>query len=86
MRALTHFSLLAIAFLVAARPRAIERRDAVSRPGEDRHLFGAAVSVPEHIVKRYPVVERSFAAVEPLQRLAPRYSKTKTESEFHLYY
>lgn len=168
MRALTHFSLLAIAFLVAARPRAIERRYAVSRPGEETHSFEAAVSVPEDIVKRHPeaqpkevgpsfslsnpapwllkarapeaksktvvasssivgtsprdigkrlpevelkagepfaaadwapdailrrsakaepkVVERSFAAMEPLQRLAPRYSKIKTESEFHLYY
>lgn len=78
MRALTHFSLLAIAFLVAAKPRAIERRYVVSRPGEKTPSFAAAVSARD--------VERSFAAVEPPQRLAPRYSEARKESEFHLFY
>ncbi len=78
MRALTHFSLLAIAFLVAARPRAIERRYAVSGLGEETPSFAAVVSAKE--------VERSFAAVEPPQRLAPRNSKARKESEFHLFY
>ncbi len=53
MRALTHFSLLAIAFLVAARPRANERRYAVSGPGEEVASFAAADSVPQDIVKRH---------------------------------
>lgn len=53
MRALTQFSLLTIAFLVAARPRAIERRDAVSGPGEEAASFAAADSVPQEIVKRH---------------------------------
>lgn len=53
MRALTHFSLLAIAFLVAARPRAIERRYAVSGPGEEAASFAAVDLVPQGIVKRH---------------------------------
>lgn len=53
MRALTHFSLLAIAFLVAARPRANERRYAVSGPREEVASFAAADSVPQDIVKRH---------------------------------
>lgn len=78
MRALTLFSLLAIAFLVAARPQAIEGQYAVSGPEEETPSFAAGVSAKE--------VERSFAAVEPPQRLAPRYSKARKESEFHLFY
>lgn len=53
MRALRHFSLLAIAFLVAARPRANERRYAVSGPGEEAASFLAANSVPQDITKRH---------------------------------
>lgn len=52
MRALTHFSLLAIAFLVVARPRANERRYAVSGPGEEAASFVAANSIPQDITKR----------------------------------
>lgn len=164
MRALTHFSLLAIAFLVAARPQAVKRRYAVSGPGEEAASFAAADSVPQDVVKRHlearpkeagqpfspswlpkkrapeaepktvvtafsvagtaprdigkrlpeaepktvepsfaaagwaldtitrrspkaepEDVDPSFAVVELPQRLAPRFSKARKESEFHLF-
>lgn len=72
MHALTQFFLIAIACLVAARPRALEG------PEEETPSFAAVVSAKE--------VERSFAAVEPPQRLEPRYSKVRKESEFQLFY
>ena len=81
MRALTHFSLLAIAVLVAARSPAIGRQYAVSRPGEEEETpsFASAVSAKE--------VKRSLAAVERPQRLAPRNSTTaRKESEFFPFY
>lgn len=78
MCTLKRFSLLAIAVLVAARLPAIERQYALSRPGEETPSFAAAVSAKE--------VEWSLAVVEPPQRLAPRYSKARKESEFHLFY
>lgn len=53
MRALTYFYLLAIAVLVAARSRAIERRYAESGPGEEAASFAAVASVPQDIVKRH---------------------------------
>ncbi len=81
MRALTHFSLLAIAVLVAARSPAIGRQYAVSRPGEEEETpsFASAVLAKE--------VKRSLAAVERPQRLAPRNSTAaRKESEFFPFY
>ncbi len=79
MRALTHFPLLAIAVLVAARSPAIERQYTVSGPGkEETPSSASALSVKE--------VKRSLAAVERPQRLVPRYSTPSKESEFFFFF